>query len=373
MPPPAGAHIICVIRRGTEIGQPRLRKARPEKDRLEDARIGGGSGGKPVGGPPFAQFRYPGSRRLAEAAHRPIGRMGRNRAAENAVRPPARLPCRLRTVIAQEAHHIRRLEPALPPVEQRGCPAPALMPARKRGAFPVREDIREVESLARLHQPVLNGERFGALARPLEIAPDRIGIGNAALRGHPLHRPFAPHRFEDEGVARIRDDEGIVIFEPALVGAVSALTVFGEERGDDLQRLLGACAALEPEPQQVHAHERRRGRGRDLRMHRLIADHDAVLVRTHFRAPHPEGPGKQHGMGAGGLRNVDISAAEPRVFFVFGRRREEGILRLIRLAVGILCEEHCPARRRLPQRHQRVAHSASLAEIQTHAIMSAAA
>ncbi len=276
-------------------------------------------------------------------------------------------------MIAEEAHHVRGRKAAAPRRKQRARPAPALMPARKRGAFPVREDIREVESLARLHQPMVDGERLRALTRPLEIPPDRIGIGNAALRGDPLHRPFAPHRFEHEGVPRIRDDEGIVIFEPALVGAVTALTVFGEKQGDDFERFLGACAAFEPKPQQVHADKRRRGGRRDLGMDRLIADGDAVLVRPHFRAPHPEGPGKQNGVGARDLGNVDIGAAEPRAFFVFGGGLEEGILRLVRLAVGILREEHGPARRRLSPRHQRVAHSASLAEIQTHAIMSAAA
>ena len=231
MPPPARPRVEDIARRRAEIGQPRARPSGPEKHRLEEPRVRRRSRGQPVNGPPLTefvipQFRHPGGRRLPEAADRPIGRMRRHRPAENPVRPPMRIACRLRAVVAQKPHHPGRRDAASLRTQQCAGPAPALMPARQCRALAVGEDIGEIESLARRRQPMRLREPLGARAQPFEIRPDRVAVRNAALGRHPFHRPVAPHRFEHEGIARrIGDDEGIVIFEAALVGAIAALAV----------------------------------------------------------------------------------------------------------------------------------------------------
>src|SRR5690606_12077513 len=143
-----------------EIGERRPFPAGAEKDRLEDARIGRGSGGEPMDGAPFIDLRHPGGGRLAEAAHRPIGGMVRNRAAEYAVWPPMRLTRRLRPVIAEKTHHVGGGEATLARTEKMRRPAPALMPACKRRAFSIGEDVGKVESIAGLHESMFLCQRF---------------------------------------------------------------------------------------------------------------------------------------------------------------------------------------------------------------------
>ena len=56
-------------------------------------------------------------------------------------------------------------------------------------------------------------------------------------------------------------------------------------------------------------------------VHRLVADHHAMLVGAHLGAPHPERPAQQRGVGAPGLRNRDVGAGERGARRVFGARR----------------------------------------------------
>jgi hypothetical protein len=80
----------------------------------------------------------------------------------------------------------------------------------------------------------------------------------------------------------------------------------GEEPGDDVERLLGAGAALEAETEVVHADDTGLRRRHALAVDRLVADDDAVLVGADLGAPDPERLRQQHGMGLGHLRDLDM-------------------------------------------------------------------
>ncbi len=177
---------------------------------------------------------------------------------------------------------------------------------------------------------------------------------------HLLHRPFAPHRLHAEGSARrighnrTRCDirSGLYARNCRLARAVRAMPQ--RHRPD---RLFGARPAFRPEAQQIHADQRRvPPAARSSRAPLSLPITTPCLAGAHLRAPHPERPRQQHGMVARDLRDRNIGAGKRGACLMRRRRHEQRILRLVGLAVGILGKQQRAARRRLPPRHQRIAH-----------------
>ena len=79
---------------------------------------------------------------------------------------------------------------------------------------------------------------------------------------------------------------------------------------------------LQRQAQQVHADQCRLLLRWRTGVHRLVADHHAMLVGAHLGAPHPERPAEQRGMGVPRLRNGDVGAGELGTRRMVGARGE---------------------------------------------------
>ena len=163
-------------------------------------------------------------------------------------------------------------------------------------------------------------------------------------------------RFQHDDLARIGDDEAVVVPAPAEVPATAALAVLfqrGDHRGN---RLGGGRAPLQAEPHQIHADQSLAPLRRQPGVHGLVADRHAMLVHAHFGAPDPERARQQRGVGLGRLRDGDVGGPVHRAASIAAARLHIEELGLVALAVAVLGEQGAPGRRRFPARRHGVAH-----------------
>ena len=179
-----------------------------------------------------------------------------------------------------------------------------------------------------------------ALAVPLGELRDRKPVGDAAYPGgHALGCAKRSSRLEHPRLHRIGNDEAVVVGEGApLVPASSALAVALDQFADHRHGFGRGRRAFEGEAKQVHAGQTSRRtafRGE----HGLVADRHAMLVCPHLGSPHPEWPADHERVRLGDLRHLDPSAPDGRPTPVGAPRMPLEHLRLVRVAVGVLCQQ----------------------------------
>jgi hypothetical protein len=140
------------------------------------------------------------------------------------------------------------------------------------------------------------------------------------------------------------------------VAATAALAVLLQQRRDHLDGLCRGGGALQAETQQVHADQRRLLLWRNARVHRLVADHHAMLVGAHLGAPDPERPAQQCSKCLPDLRDRDVGAVHARIARMLCAREEFHDLRLVAFAVAVLAEQHPASRCGARQSYNRITH-----------------
>ena len=208
-------------------------------------------------------------------------------------------------------------------------------------------------------RPALGGARCAgaqrvAVAAREGLESETVGDAPSAL-ADALHRGAVPGGLDHEGAGGVRREEAVVVGEAALlVAAAAPLAVLLEQGEQHLDGALRALRALEGEAQQVHAREAELRVGL-LREHRLVPDHDAMLVGADLGAPHPERPREQHGVGLGDLRDLDPGAGHALARRVTPARLPLEELCLVGVAIRVLGEQHAPRQ----GAHHRVTHGAA--------------
>ena len=164
---------------------------------------------------------------------------------------------------------------------------------------------------------------------------------------------LTPGRLEHERFALIGNDETVVVGEVRVLVTAAATLAMALEKLDDRRDALRCCRRpLEREPKQIHARQAD-PLPRCSCEHGLVADDDAVLVGADLSAEHPERTAQEHRVGLGHLVDVDPRAPHASTIGVGAARLPVEQLRLVRVAVGVLREEHPPRF----DHHHRVAHA----------------
>ena len=220
----------------------------------------------------------------------------------------------------------------------------------------IQQPASEIEAAVGV-SPILGAGMFGEpIAAAAEVGADAERVGQGPRAVHPLDHPPPADRFQHIGLARVGDDEAVVVVEPVQVAAVAALAVALQQGGHHLDGLGRARATLETQPHQVHADQGAAAGGGNGRVHRFVADHHPMLVGAHLRAPHPERAAEQAGVGLRHLRSGDVGELERRPRHASPARSHLDQLRFVALAVAVLGEQDPAAGRRVAQGDQGVAH-----------------
>ena len=239
-------------------------------------------------------------------------------------------------VIAQVPHHAGHRGPIGLGEEAAARLEPRLGPVARRRVL---ERLAEVEAAAVRRPPAARLRiRLDAGRRLVPVVLDGGAVRDGGALAHAARHPVPARGLEHPGLARVGDDERVVIAPRLPVARIAALAVTLQQRGDDLFRLGRRAAALEAEPHQVHA-EQARCLGLLAGMQRLVADHDPVFVHPVLEAPEPPRPAAEHRERLVHLGNVEVLAAQEGLRRVREARGAEERLALVGRPVAVLREQ----------------------------------
>ena len=131
-------------------------------------------------------------------------------------------------MVSQQRPHGRSVDLPGALREDRAAPRPAPgsrgEPVRPR--FRPRVGRREVKPPGRLPPALTGGERLGVGREPVPVRRDAVDIADPGAAGHPPHRPLVARGLQNERLARVGDEEAVVVRahsgvvgEPALAKA----------------------------------------------------------------------------------------------------------------------------------------------------------
>mmetsp|Transcript_119486 Transcript_119486/g.338830 ORF Transcript_119486/g.338830 Transcript_119486/m.338830 type:complete len:219 (+) Transcript_119486:337-993(+) len=182
-----------------------------------------------------------------------------------------------------------------------------------------------------------------------------VGLDGDAVRNVPeTARPHAfcnpprhPGRLQDEGLARVGEEEAVLVGPVAAVLlAAPPLPVRLQEAGADLHGLPGRAAPLQGQAQEVHAQQPRLAAELALRdgAHGLVPAHNAEFVRAHLAAPEPARLGEADRQRLPRLGYLDVRALHPGTLRVLLARDMDDLMLLLGGPVGVLAEADGQAR-----------------------------
>jgi hypothetical protein len=170
-------------------------------------------------------------------------------------------------------------------------------------------------------------------------AGDGEAVGDGARAVDAFGRPDAAGGFEDEGARGVGDDEAVVIEEAAVLVAAAAALAVGFEQLVMTSTARSAVSARSSARRIRSMPSRPVFRVGLLREDGLVADDDAVFVRAHLAAPHPEGAAEQDRVGFADLGDGDPGALDRGAVGMDGAGMPVEVLGLVGIAVGVLGEQ----------------------------------
>ena len=161
------------------------------------------------------------------------------------------------------------------------------------------------------------------------------GAGGDALGGPPADAG----RLEDPGLARIGEEEAILVAPVVTFRARAALAVGLKQGGGDGDGLGGGGGALEDEADEVHAEEASGAvialageAGADC----LVARAEPTLVGTHLCTPEPRRSAKNDSIRCLGLWDLDVLATKHATSWGMRPREADDFVHLVGWTVGVL-------------------------------------
>ena len=171
--------------------------------------------------------------------------------------------------------------------------------------------------------------------------PNGQAIGDGAHTTDPFGGPIPTGSLQHPGLARVGDDERVVIVLLVAETAVPSLAVGVQQLDNEVKRCTRRAGSLQRQPDNVHADQAGLFVIGFLGKDRLIGDGQATLVGAHLAPPDPEGLGKQDLVGLWHLRDLDVGALDGGAGFVRGSWNPGQDVGFVGLAVAVLGQNDC--------------------------------